>query len=74
MMKGPIIPIALVVGILVLGATALLFVLNPASRADAPDEAQRTAASQSDTSILSAEASRTEQFHPSTGVQLSWRN
>jgi hypothetical protein len=56
MMKGPIIPIVLVLGVLVLGATAILFVLNPASRADAPDEAQRTAASQSDTAILSAEA------------------
>jgi hypothetical protein len=56
MMKGPIIPIVLVVGILVLGATAVLFVLNPASKADAPDEPQPTAASQSDTPILSAEA------------------
>src|SRR5262245_46296046 len=56
MMKGPIIPIVLVAGILVLGATAILFMLNPASRADAPDEAQRTAASLSDIPILSAEA------------------
>jgi hypothetical protein len=56
MMKGPIIPIVLVVGILVLGATAVLFVLNRASKADAPDEPQPTAASQSDTPILSAEA------------------
>ena len=55
-MKGPIIPIVLVAGILVLGATAILFMLNPASRADAPHEAQRAAASQSDTPILSAEA------------------
>jgi hypothetical protein len=56
MMKGPLIPIVLALGILVLGATAILFVLNPLSRADAPNEAQRRAASRSDTPILSAEA------------------
>jgi hypothetical protein len=56
MTKGPIIPIVLVLGILVLGATAVLFVLNPASRAEAPDEAQRPATSKSDAPILSAEA------------------
>jgi hypothetical protein len=65
-MKGPIIAIVLVVGIFVLGATAILFVLNPASRADAPAEAQRAP--------LSGGKGRTEQFHPSTGVQLSQRN
>jgi hypothetical protein len=54
--KGPIIPIVLVLGIIVLGATAILFMLNPASRAEAPDEAQPAAASKSDTPVLSAEA------------------
>jgi hypothetical protein len=54
--KGPIIPIVLVLGIIVLGATAILFMLNPASRAEAPDAVQRTAASKTDTPILSAEA------------------
>jgi hypothetical protein len=54
--KGPLIPIVLVLGILVLGATAILFALNPASRAEAPDEAQTAAASKSDSSVLSAEA------------------
>ena len=54
--KGPIIPIVLVLGVIVLGATAILFVPHPASRADAPDEAQPAAASKSDTPILSAEA------------------
>jgi hypothetical protein len=54
--KGPIIPIVVVLGIIILGATAVFFVLNPTSRAEAPDEAQRAAASKSDTSILSAEA------------------
>lgn len=56
MTKGPIISIVLVLGIIVLGATAILFVLNPASRAEAPDQAQRAAASKSDAPILSAEA------------------
>ena len=57
MTKGPIIPIVLVLGIIVLGATAVLFVLNPAPKAEAPDEARRTAAaSKSHTAILSAEA------------------
>jgi hypothetical protein len=55
MTKGPIIPIVLVIGIIVLSATAILFVLNPASRADAPDEAQPAATPKTDT-ILSAEA------------------
>ena len=55
MTKGPIISIVLVVGVIVLGA-AMLFVLNPASRAEAPDQAQRAAASKSDAPILSAEA------------------
>ena len=54
--KGPIIPIVLVLGIIVLGATAILFVLNPASRAEAPNQAQDAAASKSDAPILSAEA------------------
>jgi hypothetical protein len=54
--KGPLIPIVLVLGILVLGATAILFALNPAPRAKAPDEAQRAAPSKSDTPILSEAA------------------
>jgi hypothetical protein len=57
MMKGPIIPIVLVLGILVLGTIAILFLLNPASRPEAPNEAQRTAStSKSDAPLLSAEA------------------
>jgi hypothetical protein len=51
MTKGPIIPIVVVLGIIVLSATAILFVLNPASRAEAPDEAPK-----SDAAILSPEA------------------
>lgn len=53
MTKGPIISIAL--GIIVLGATAILFVLNPVSRAEAPDPAQPAAASKSDAPFLSEE-------------------
>jgi hypothetical protein len=53
--KGPIIPIVLVLGIIVLGATAVLFLLNPASRAEAPN-AQSAAAFKSDAPALSTEA------------------
>jgi hypothetical protein len=53
--KGPIIPIVLVLGIIVLGATAALFLLNPASKAEAPN-AQSVTASKSDAPTLSAEA------------------
>jgi hypothetical protein len=56
MTKGPIISIVLVIGIVVLGATAVLFTLNPASRADAPDESQPPVTSKSDAPLLSADA------------------
>jgi hypothetical protein len=54
--KGALLPIVLVLGILLLGATAILFALNPTSRAEAPEEAQHVVASNSDTPNLSAEA------------------
>jgi hypothetical protein len=58
MTKGPIISIVLVLGIVVLGATAaILFVLNPASRGEAADQSQRAATSKSDAPILSEKAS-----------------
>ena len=50
------ISIVLVVGVIVLGAAATLFVLNPASKAEAPNQARRAAASKSNSPILSAEA------------------
>ena len=57
MIKGPIIPIAVVLGIIVLGAAAILFVLNPSTRAAAPEQPQREkAASKSNSPMLSAEA------------------
>ena len=57
MTKGPIISIVLVLGIVVLGATAaILFVLNPASRGEAAGQAQGAARSKSDVLILSEEA------------------
>jgi hypothetical protein len=56
MTKGPIISIVLVLGIIVLGATAtILFVVNPASRGEAADQSQRAATSK-DAPILSEKA------------------
>jgi hypothetical protein len=56
MTKGPIISIALVVLVIILGATALVFTLKPASTAGAPDKEQPAAASPTDTPFLSMEA------------------
>jgi hypothetical protein len=57
MTKGPIISIVLVLGIVILGATAaILFVLNPTSRGEAADQSQRAATSKPDAPILSEKA------------------